>query len=227
MISIRHLHEWELDIKKAREIQKQLRSQLILTDENFPQRPCLVAGADVSYSRESEKLYAAVVVLSYEDMKISEEAYASGSVTFPYIPGLLSFREGPILLQAFAKLKEVPDVVLLDGQGIAHPRGLGLASHIGLFLDLPTIGCAKSRLLGECGEVGSNVGDQTPLYYEGQVVGTALRTKKNVKPIYVSPGHRISLTKACQIVLDTCRGYRIPEPLRQAHILVNRLRTEL
>lgn len=226
MISIRPLHAWELDIKTAREVQEKLRSQLILADENPSVNPRLVAGADVSCGRGNEILYAAVVVLSYSDMKILDTACASGPVTFPYIPGLLSFREGPILLQAFAKLREIPDVILFDGQGIAHPRGLGLASHMGLFLDLPSIGCAKSKLVGECGDVGTNVGDQSPLYHEGQVVGAALKTKRNVKPVYVSPGHRISLHKACQIVLETCRGYRLPEPLRQAHMLVNQLRKE-
>ena len=147
-----------------------------------------------------------------------------GKARFPYIPGLLSFREAPILLRAFRKLKNNPDIVLFDGQGIAHPRRFGLASHMGLVLDKPSIGCAKSRLVGEYSSVENTAGAYSKLIYGNKVVGVVLRTKKNTKPIFVSPGHKINLSLAIRITLKTCCGYRIPEPTRQAHLLVNKLR---
>ena len=147
-----------------------------------------------------------------------------GKAKFPYIPGLLSFREAPILLRAFRKLKNNPDVILFDGQGIAHPRSFGLASHMGLILDKPSIGCAKSRLVGEYGSVENTAGAYSKLIYGNKIVGVVLRTKNNTKPIFVSPGHKTNLTFAIRIALKTCCGYRIPEPTRQAHLLVNKLR---
>lgn len=185
-----------------------------------------VAGADVAYDKRSDRFYAAVVVLRLPELEIIEQAHAVGWVKFPYIPGLLSFRESPVLLAAFAKVRSEPDVLMFDGQGIAHPRGLGLASHVGLLLDKPAIGCAKSRLVGEHGDVGQAVGDFMPLVFHGKRVGAVLRTRKGVKPVFVSPGHRMSLKAAMEIVRKTCRGFRIPEPTRQAHLLVNRLRAQ-
>ena len=158
-------------------------------------------------------------------MERVETVTAKGKVDFPYIPGLLSFRESPILLKAFAKIMSTPDVVILDAQGIAHPRGIGLASHIGLLLDKPSIGCAKTRLIGDYNEVGEEVGCYSHLTVKDKVVGAVLRTRKNVKPVFVSPGHKIDLDTSIDLVLNSCRGYRLPEPIREAHNLVKKIAT--
>ncbi|MCK9230134.1 MAG: deoxyribonuclease V [Syntrophales bacterium] len=226
-MNIRHFHDWKVDYAGAARIQKDLAGRVILRDRGLPDRISLVAGADVSYSRGDNVMYAAVVVLDFASMETVEESCRAVTVDFPYIPGLLSFREGPALLAAFGDLRTEPEVVLFDGQGIAHPRGLGLASHMGLLLDLPSIGCAKSRLCGEYDDVGCDRGDSSPLEHRGKRVGAVLRTKNRVKPLYISPGHNISLESALEIVLSCCRGYRLPEPTRQAHLAVNRLRVML
>jgi len=186
----------------------------------------LVAGADISYDRGSHRYFAAVVLLALPGLAVVEEATARGKSPFPYIPGLLSFREGPLLLRAFARLRRRPDLALFDGHGIAHMRGIGIASHLGLLLDVPSIGCAKSRLVGEHDEPGPKVGDWTPLRYEGRRVGAVLRTRKGTKPIFVSIGHRVGLPQAIRWTLACGGGYRVPEPTRRAHLLANRLRRE-
>jgi deoxyribonuclease V len=223
-MKIQKLHEWDAaGYHDAVRIQERLKSDLILRDTVHGEIG-VVAGGDISYSRGDDRFFAAVVSLRLPDFEVLEETRAFGHVRFPYIPGLLSFREAPILLQAFEKLQRLPDVVLIDGQGIAHPRGFGLASHVGLFLDVPTIGCAKTRLVGTHEEVGPEAGDYSELLLEGQVVGAVLRTKKNVKPLYVSQGHRIDLQGAVDAVRRCLAGYRIPEPLRRAHHAVNAFR---
>ena len=185
-----------------------------------------VAGTDVSFDKRSDRFFAGVVVHEIKsELEKIEEVTVTGRVKFPYIPGLLSFREAPILLRAFRKLKSNPDVILFDGQGIAHPRNFGLASHIGLILNKPSIGCAKSLLVGEYEEVGNKIGAYSKLVFNNKVVGAVLRTKINTKPVFVSPGHKVNLAFAVRIVLETGCGYRIPEPIRQAHILVNKIRT--
>ena len=161
--------------------------------------------------------FGAIVVLSLPQMETLDIARAYGKVSFPYIPGLFSFREGPILIKAFQRLKIKPDVMLYDGQGIAHPRGFGLASHMGLWFNLPSIGCAKTPLLDEFTSPGSSKGSFELIRREGKEVGVVLRTKDNVKPLFVSPGHRIDLPTSIQVILKSCQGFRIPEPLRQAH----------
>jgi len=217
------LHSWRVDYKKAIQIQENLRE--LLTFEKYTRKIQTIAGADVSYDKHSDRFFAGVVVFKLnKQLELIEEATAVGKARFPYIPGLLSFREAPILLRAFRKLKNNPDIVLFDGQGIAHPRHFGLASHMGLILDKPSIGCAKSRLVGEYGSVENTAGAYSKLIYKNKIVGVVLRTKKNTKPIFISPGHRTNLTFAIRIVLKTCCGYRIPEPTRQAHLLVNKLR---
>ena len=222
-MKIKQLHSWRVDYKKAIQIQENLRE--LLTFEKYTGKIQTIAGADVSYDKHSGRFYAGVVVFKLnKQLELIEEATAVGKARFPYIPGLLSFREAPILLMAFRKLKNNPDIVLFDGQGIAHPRHFGLASHMGLILDKPSIGCAKSRLVGEYGSVENTAGAYSKLIYENKIVGVVLRTKKNTKPIFISPGHRTNLTFAIRIVLKTCCGYRIPEPTRQAHLLVNKLR---
>lgn len=222
----RDLHDWNVGYADAVLLQERIRKRILLRDRKTRRGVRLVAGADVSYARGSDLFYAAVVLLSFPEMEVLSSAWHRARVHFPYIPGLLSFREGPPLLAAFAKLATPPDVVFFDGQGIAHPRGVGLASHIGLWLDVPSIGCAKTRLVGTHAPVGQRAGDASPLVVEGRVVGAALRTKDRVKPVFVSPGHRICLETAISLTLTCCRGYRIPEPVRQAHLLVNRLRIE-
>lgn len=223
---ILRLHEWNVEISRAKEIQEKLRSRISLESSLDMKGIHWIGGADVSYTKGDEILYGAVVVLSFPDLSVVEETWASGRVSFPYIPGFLSFREVPILLKAFSLLQQRPDAVIFDGQGIAHPRGLGLASHAALFLSLPSVGCAKSRLVGEYRPVAGKKGSYSWLAYREQRVGTVVRTRENVSPVYVSPGHRISISGAKNLVLLTCRGYRLPEPIRLAHQLVNRVRIE-
>ncbi len=216
------LHLWNLPYEEAIKVQRDLSSKVIL--EPFRTEVNLVAGADVSYSKGSDILFAGVVIMEIPGMRILEEATAKGKVDFPYIPGFLSFRESPILIKAFERIQNVPDVVIFDGQGIAHPRHLGIASHLGLIIDLPSIGCAKNILVGKYKDVGNESGDYSPIIFRGNIVGVALRTRRNVFPVFVSPGHKIDVPSALAIVMKTCRGYRLPEPVRQAHILVNRMR---
>jgi len=214
----------KLSVRRAARIQESLRPHIILRAPRALRAPRLVAGADVSYDPYSDTIWSAVVVFGFPGMEILDRAGAQGRATFPYIPGYLSFREIPILVKALERIRRVPDLILCDGQGIAHPRGFGLASHLGLLLGIPTIGCAKSRLVGEHGPVGRSRGAASALMYGGRRVGTVLRTREGVNPIYVSPGHLIDATTATRLALRCCRGRRLPEPTRQAHIEVNRLR---
>jgi deoxyribonuclease V len=199
-----------------------LRKKLILRSPKTSWEK--IGAGDVSYSRTDDRVYAAFLVFSYPDLTLLESATAQGRAFFPYIPSLLTFREAPVLIKAFSGLKAKPDLILIDGQGIAHPRSMGIAAHLGLLLDLPSIGCAKSRLYGADGEPALEEGSVVPLIEEGRTVGMIVRTQTGVKPVYVSPGHKMDLETSVKIVLSLCQGYRIPEPLRQAHILVNRLR---
>jgi len=225
-MDVKHLHHWDITYKEAVNIQQELKGRLILDDKQFPGSINTVAGADISYSKQDDMFFATVVLLAYPTMDVIEEVLLAERSPFPYIPGLLSFREGPALLKAFEKLVNVPDCVIFDGQGIAHPRGIGLASHMGLFLDIPTIGCAKKRLVGVHDEVGAEVGDCADLTLDGRIMGAVVRTKKKVKPLFVSPGHKIGLRKAIEVVLACCRGYRLTEPVRRAHLAVNRIRSK-
>jgi deoxyribonuclease V len=213
-----------LTTRRAARIQETLREQVILTPPPSLRSPAIVAGADVSYNRGDDTIWSAVVVMAYPSMEIIETAGKEGRATFPYIPGYLSFREIPILMKAFDKLRTVPDVILCDGQGIAHPRRVGLASHLGLLLGIPTIGCAKSLLIGSHGAIKPARGSRTPLRDSGQRIGTVLRTRDRVAPLFISPGHLIDHVTATRITLACCKGLRLPEPTRQAHLEVNRLR---
>ncbi len=185
-----------------------------------------MAGADVSWDRKSPRheVYAAVVVLEFESLQVVEVAGVRARARFPYVPGYLSFREIPPLLAAFAKLEAVPDLIVCDGQGRAHPRRFGLACHLGVILDRPTLGCAKSRLIGEYREPGPRRGAHTRLLEGGEVIGEVVRTRSGVKPVFVSVGHRISLETARRTALRLAPRYRLPEPIRAAHQEVNRLR---
>lgn len=190
-----------------------------------------VAGVDASYPGGG-RVKAAVVEMDYPDMRIRAQAMSETPASFPYIPGLLSFRETPAILAALEQLlaapgrepRGLPDVLIIDGHGLAHPRRFGIACHIGVLLDIPTIGCAKSILVGEMGELGEEAGCVAELVFGGEIVGAAVRTRKNVKPVYVSVGHKIDLESAVSLVLACCQGRRLPEPTRQAHILAHPVR---
>jgi deoxyribonuclease V len=218
------LHSWDLTPSEAVEVQQRLRNLVRLRPLARPVD--IIAGADISYNKFSETVYAGIVVLSLPDLRIIESAGVRSVAKFPYVPGLLSFREAPSLLEAWEKLRTKPDVLMLDGQGIAHPRRFGVACHVGILLDWPTIGCAKSILVGRYGELGHEAGSRSPLVDKGEQVGVALRTKNKVSPVYVSPGHLIDLDSSVDLVLRSTSKYRLPETTRQAHLLVNRLRVE-
>jgi deoxyribonuclease V len=221
-MKIHRLHDWDLTPTEAVALQRELASRIV-TD--MPLTVCeRIAGADVSYNRFSSTFYAGVVVLRVADGEILERRGAVAESPFPYVPGLLSFREAPALLEAFAKIETQPDAVMCDGQGLAHPRRLGIACHLGLWLDVPTIGCAKSHLSGAFEAPAPEAGSTSPLQLGGDVVGEVVRTKNRIMPLFVSPGHKIDVASSTRWVLATCRGYRLPEPTRQAHLFVNQLR---
>lgn len=211
-----YLHHWRVDRAEALELQQKLAEKVRRTGEADSVR--YIAGVDISAGRFQEMATAAVVVMSYPELKPVEIRVVKGRLNFPYIPGLLSFREAPLILAACERLEVVPGLIMVDGQGIAHPRRLGLASHLGLFLNVPTIGCAKSRLCGGHEIAGIEPGSYAELVDGGEVIGAVLRTRHGVKPLYVSIGHRIDLRHAIRMVMDCCRGYRLPEPTRLAHL---------
>ena len=217
-----NLHPWDLSPPEAIALQNTLRSQVRL--QTPPRRLRTVAGADISFNKDEETIYAGIVVLSLPDLATVEQVGVVTATKFPYVPGLLSFREAPAVLEAWEKLQNPPDAMMFDGQGIAHPRRLGIASHVGLWLDVPTWGCAKSVLCGRYDEPAPERGARTPLVDRGEVVGAALRTKDHVQPIFVSPGHWMDLETAVALTLRCDGGYRQPEPTRRAHLLVNALR---
>jgi deoxyribonuclease V len=212
-------------VRRAIDLQRRLRARLRIGGCQDP-RPRLVAGADVAYDPARAEMFAAVLVFSFPELRLVETSAVRCPIRFPYVPGLLSFREAPALVRAFDRLGARPDLLICDGQGIAHPRGIGLASHLGLLLGVPTIGCAKSLLVGEHAPVGPRPGDRAPLRYGGRVVGAALRTRAGVRPIFVSPGHRIGLAAAVRYVLACCRGFRLPETVRRADLMVAALKRD-
>ncbi len=215
------LHSWDVSVEEAIQIQEGLKNQIILK-KTFSEVGT-IGGGDVAYSKKGDRLFGAIVVLSFPDMEILDMATSDGKTPFPYIPALLSFREGPILIKSFERLKTKPEVMIYDGQGIAHPRGIGLASHMGLWLGLPSIGCAKTPLLDEFIPPGPSKGSYGWIRREGKKVGAVLRTREGVKPVFVSPGHRIDLLTSIQLILESSRGFRFPEPLRKAHQLAERM----
>lgn len=213
-----HLHHpWDLQPEDAVALQTSLaqkvnqRSSIKFADIKT------VAGLDTHYHKSMAT--AAVVVFNVSELRAVESATVVRSVEYPYIPGLLSFREGPVLLDALNKLKSSPDVLIFDGQGIAHPRRFGIASHIGVLVDIPSIGCAKSALSGQYDEPGMGKGNYSYLIDRGETIGAAVRTRRGVKPVYVSVGNRVDLQDSIHIVLTCCRGYRLPEPIRRADSL--------
>jgi len=209
------LHSWQLSVSEAVVVQKNLSP--LVSQCDFTGDVQYIAGVDVSVNRWDKKGTAAIVVVEYPSFKVVEVTTASGGIAFPYVPGLLSFRECPLVLEACERLTVVPDIFMVDGQGIAHPRRFGIASHLGLLLDKPTIGCAKSRLCGTHEGPGVGAGSSAVLFDANEVIGAVLRTRHAVKPLYISVGHKISLEAAMSWVLACCRGFRLPEPTRLAH----------
>nr|MBC7245548.1 deoxyribonuclease V [Chloroflexota bacterium] len=210
---VQNLHRWDLSPAEAIAVQQNLRTKVVTGNEVGPVHT--VAGVDISTT--GERAHAAIVVLTFPDLQPLEAAEADLPLTFPYIPGLLAFREAPAILTAIERLQNEPDLFLVDGQGLAHPRRMGIACHIGVVIDKPSIGCAKSLLCGHHGMVGPKVGDYSEIKDQDQVIGVALRTKEGVSPVYISIGHKVDLPTAIEYVLRCGGGYRIPEPIRWAH----------
>ena len=215
-MQVYYRHGWDVNTLEAKYLQTSLSGEVICHD--CCETVSLVAGIDVSVNRFSKTGTAAAVVLDYPSLAVREVQVYTGNITFPYIPGFLSFREAPLVLEACRRLVLLPDLFMVDGQGVAHPRRLGLAAHLGIFLDRPTIGVAKSRLCGEHDAPGGEAGSFTDLADGDDIIGRVVRTKTNVKPVYVSVGNKISLDKAVTWTLRCCRGYRLPEPTRMAHL---------
>lgn len=208
-------HAWNVEPEQAIAIQRELAGRVIREGNPDPVR--LIAGIDISAGRVGSRGRAAVVILSYPDLTVVETVRHEAEITFPYIPGLLSFREIPLILETYARLAQQPDLVIVDGQGIAHPRRLGIAAHLGVLIDRPTIGCGKSRLTGRHAEPPAEPGFWVPLLAGREVIGNVVRTRRGVKPLYISLGHRIGLAEATEWILRCTRRYRLPEPIRAAH----------
>jgi deoxyribonuclease V len=219
-MKISHLHDWNVSANEAIALQKTLAAQLIYDRPLDLDAIKLVAGVDVSVKPDAAGVpqsQAAIAVLSFPDLQPVETALAHMPTPFPYIPGLLSFREGPVLEAAFAQLKSEPDAFIFDGMGRAHPRRIGIAAHMGLWLNKPTIGCGKTLLIGHHKEPGIERGSYTDLIDRNEVIGVALRTRDKVKPVYISPGHLCDLPSAIALTMRCVTRYRLPEPIRAAH----------
>jgi deoxyribonuclease V len=216
------LHPWDVNHEEAVMIQERLKDRVVV--RKFDKEIRYIVGLDASYAKGSRMVWAGAVVLDFPSLVKKEERWSQREVSFPYIPGLLSFREIPALLEVLRKITTEPDLIFCDGQGIAHPRGIGLASHLGVLVRKPTIGCAKSRLVGEFAPVGERKGDYAYLRYHDKVIGAVVRTRSRVKPIFISPGYYVALDDCIRLVLETCTRHRIPEPTRQANNLVNSIR---
>ena len=209
------MHNWNITSKEAVEIQKSLAKKVSF--HKLPENISTIAGYDISYHYKSEKMVAGMVVLEYPSLKEIDKYFYTNKISFPYISGLLSFREAPIVLELIQEHSLQVDVNIFDGHGIAHPRGIGLASHIGVLLNIVSIGCAKSKLVGNYDLPKGTKGSNTDLTYKSKVVGKVLRTKDNVKPVFISVGNRVMLKELPQFVLSCTTKYRIPEPTRLAH----------
>jgi deoxyribonuclease V len=216
-MKVNALHPWTLDPAEAMRIQERMRERIVLEWEEREVRT--VAGIDSSFP-SPDIGRAAIVVLSFPDLEPLEAITADAPVAFPYVPGLLSFREAPAIIAAWEKIKSPPDLLMFDGQGIAHPRGIGIAAHLGVWFDVPSIGVAKSHLFGVYREPGQQKGDTSPLHlprHPEKIIGAVVRSRDGVKPLFISPGHRIDTTTAVDFVLRCCTRYRLPEPTRWAH----------
>jgi deoxyribonuclease V len=221
-LTLHHQHSWDLTPKEAMRLQRELHAQIKiqpLPDEGIH----TIAGLDASFGKN--KIFATAVVLDYRTLQKVEQASVERALRFPYIPGLLSFRETPAYLEVLARLTALPDVLMVDGHGLAHPRRFGIACHVGVLLDLPAIGCAKSILVGKAGSLDKPRGSTAEIKEGDEVLGLALRTRENVKPVYISVGHRVDLPSATCIALASGKGYRLPEPARQAHLLTQKIKS--
>lgn len=220
----RELHSWDVTPREAVDIQERLRGKVSTSDSYTEIR--LIAGADVSYSRNENFVHAAVGVFSFPELILIEQRTATVKTTFPYIPGLLTFREGPALIECFKKIDNIPDAIIFDGQGICHPRRMGIASHMGVLLDIPSIGCAKSHLFGGFRIPAAVKGSYTYIQdSDGAIIGACLRTRTDVKPVFVSIGHKVSLNTAVDVIMRCTTRYRMPEPSRFAHTLAEKAKT--
>lgn len=215
-MQVQQLHPWQVSPAEAQAIQRRLAG--LVSRSNELTLPKFVAGVDISAPSSRGTAVGAVVVVSYPDLAVADVQVTERRIDFPYVPGLLSFREAPLVLAACEQLTTIPDLVLVDGQGIAHPRRFGLASHLGLLLDTPSVGCAKSILCGRHETLEETPGSFAEIQHNGEVIGAALRTRAGVKPVYVSIGHKVDLSSALSWVMKCCRGYRLPEPTRLAHL---------
>ena len=213
-------HPWNVSVVEAYAIQESLKEHLVRQDTC--REITSIGGVDVAYELSTNRACCVITVFSYPDIQLQSHSCFSGEIGFPYIPGLFAFREGPLIEQAFEQLETIPGLLIFDGQGICHPRGIGIASHMGIFLDIPSIGCAKSRLFGTYDEPGLFRGDRSPVYSGRDIIGCVLRTRDSIKPVFVSQGHRASLETAVEMCLACSTRYRIPEPVRLAHILARR-----
>jgi len=213
---------WPIDERQAIELQNQWRDRII-TESGFGEIKT-VAGVETAYNIHEKLIFAAVVVMTFPDLKPIGQSFSSGTAQFPYIPGLFAFREGPAIIDAFSRLKTDPDLVIFAAHGIAHPRRFGMASHLGPLLNKPTIGCARKNLVGQYDMPRQDRSETAPLYFANMEVGRVYRTRGNVKPVFISPGHLISLEDSVFYVSACLRGYRLPEPLRAAHQLANYLK---
>lgn len=219
---MKNLHNWNLSYSQAAQLQTRLAEKVRF--EPLRSKPELIAGLDCAISKDGRRIVAACVLLKLSDFELVETADAIRKLNFPYIPGLLSFREAPVCIAAVEKLKCKPDIFIIDGQGVAHPRRLGIASHLGLLLDKPTIGCAKSRLTGQFEEPPPEKGSYGPLKDGEEVIGAVVRTRTNVAPVFVSVGNKCTLEDAIEVILSCVTKYRLPEPTRIAHQVVSRLK---
>ncbi len=216
MVKLHGLHSWHVSIKEAISLQSQLAPKVSCTS-TIPEKVSHIAGVDISPPNSEGKVRAALVILSYPGLELEEVCVADGDPGLPYVPGLLSFREMPVIVSALERLKLTPDIIIADGQGLAHPRRFGIACHLGLWTSIPTIGCAKSILVGKHESLDREAGATSELVHRDEVVGMAVRTRKDVKPVYVSVGHKIDLDSAVGWVLASCTGKRLPETTRLAH----------
>lgn len=209
------LHAWDVSPQEAVALQKQLAAQIIHDRPLDLESVRIVAGVDVSVKHDESQ--AAIVVLSFPQLEVIEVSRARLPTTFPYIPGLLTFREGAVLIEAFKQLRAVPDVLIFDGMGRLHPRRIGIASHMGLWLERPTVGCGKTPFVGRFSDLDLQRGSTSPIIDRGETIGMAVRTRTNVAPVYISPGHLIDLESSVALIMACLSKYRLPEPIRAAH----------
>ncbi len=215
-------HDWNLSPSEAVALQNQLRTEIKIQPFGQPIR--YIGGTDLSFNKFEDDLYAGIVLLDYETMQVVGRSLVKTKMTFPYVPGLLSFREIPALIEAWEQLPIQPEVIMVDGHGIAHPRRMGIATHFGLVIEKPTMGCAKKILAGRFEEPAVEKGSTSPILHRQEQIGYALRTKAKVKPVFISPGHLLSLPESVEIALHCTRNHKLPEPTRQAHLAVNAFR---